>query len=182
GFVATVAAAEAGALLQFGFLRPRQRVVAPFAGYAVGAGQQLAVHAYAGGAAGAQYGGGYGAVVAPCSACGFGERQAVGVGGQGYGPVQSFSPVLLQGLAVQPGGVGVFDTASFAGNAAGYAYAYRYAGGAGVGFGLFYQGVDGVQGGLVIAGWSGHTFAEVFVGLVIQQDHFGFSAAQVYAC
>src|SRR5690606_24292378 len=87
----------------------------------------------------------------------------------------------MHGLAVQPGGVGVFDSAGFAGNAAGYAYAYRYAGSAGAGFGLLYQCVDGVQGGLVVAGRGGYPFAEVFVGLVIQQDHFGFGAAQVYA-
>jgi len=38
-----VAAAEAGALLQFVFRRPWQGVVAPLAGYAIRAGKQLAV-------------------------------------------------------------------------------------------------------------------------------------------
>lgn len=45
--------------------------MAPFAGYAVGAGQQLAVHTDAGAAASAQYGGEYRVVISPCSICGF---------------------------------------------------------------------------------------------------------------
>lgn len=176
-----MAAAKAGALFKFGSRGPAQRVVAPFAGYAIDAREQLAVHAYACAAAGAQYGGEYGVVVTPCSVCGFGKGQAVGVVGQGYRPLQQVAQVLLHGLAVQPGGVGVLDAAGYAGNAAGNAHAHGDAGAAGVAFSLLHQGVDGLQGGLVVASGGGYPFAEVFVGLVIQQDDLCLGAAQVYA-
>ncbi len=176
-----MAAAIAGALFKFGFRGPGQRVVAPFAGYAIDAGEQLAVHAYAGAAAGAQYRSEDGVVVLPGAVCSFGKGQAIGVVGQGYRPLQQVAQVLLHGLAVQPGGVGVLDAAGFAGNAAGNAHPHGYAGAAGVAFSLLHQGVDGLQGGLVVTSGGGDPLAEVFVGLVIQQDDLGLGAAQVYA-
>ena len=89
--------------------------------------------------------------------------------------------MLLHGLAVQPGGVGVFNAAGFARNAAGYAYAHGYSGGAGVGFGLLYQGVDGLQGGLIVADAGWYPLAVMLLALPVHQDDFGFGATQINA-
>jgi hypothetical protein len=95
--------------------------------------------------------------------------------------LQEFTKVLLHGLAVQPGGVGVFNAAGFARNAAGYAYAHGYSGGAGVGFGLLYQGVDGLQGGLIVADAGWYPLAKMLLAMPVDQDDFGFGATQINA-
>ena len=107
GLQAAMTAAPAGRARRFLRLGPGQGRVAPFAGHAVGALDELAVDRQAAAATGADD-----HREDPGQACrrtvdGLGQGQAVGVVGQPHGTTQARLQVLAEPPAVQPSGIGV---------------------------------------------------------------------------
>jgi len=51
----------------------------------------------------------------------------------------------------------------------------------GVGFSLLYQGVDGLQGGLIVADAGWYPLAKMLLAMPVDQDDFGFGATQINA-
>ena len=104
--------AVAGRPRTFRRFGPRQRVVAPFAGESVRAGQQATVGDDATANTRAEYHRERDRGACRRAVGRFGEGKAVGVVGHAHRPPQCGGEVAFQWFAVQAGGVGVLDVAA----------------------------------------------------------------------
>ncbi len=153
--------------------------MAEFAGEAVAAFEDGAVDDDAAAAAGAEddaeddFTTGGGAIG------GFGEGEAVGIVGDADFAVKEGLEVLIEGVAVQRDGVGIFNEAGGGADAAGDADAD---GGAGADFGLggLHEGGD-IGEGFGVAGGGGGAAAQDFLALGVEDEDFSFGAAEVDA-
>ena len=159
--------------------RPRQRVVAPFAGQPVGAAEHAAVHRDAGAHAGAQDRGEYHRRAGAGAVGGFGQGQTVGVVGHPHRLAQHRFEVGLQRAPVQTHRVRVLDPPR-RGQAAGCAQADAARPGGDVAR-RRHQRVDGLQGGRVVAGRGRAALAPQLAALRRQQHRLDLAAAQVDA-
>ncbi len=124
GDVALVAAgiaAEAGARRHVRLVRPGQRVVAPFAAYAVQAGQHASANDQAAAAAGTQDDAEHHIEAGRCPVGGFGEREAVGVVLHTHLAAERLAQVAVEAVAVEPHGIGIAHQAGARADGAGNA-------------------------------------------------------------
>ena len=111
GFDAALAAAVAARAGPLVVARRRQRIVAPFAGDRLRAGERPAVDHHAAAHAGAQDDAEYDAAAGRCAVARLGDGKAIGVVGQPHLAAQPALEVGPQRPAVQPRRVGVLDQA-----------------------------------------------------------------------
>ncbi len=109
---------------------------------------------------------------------GFGDGEAVGVVGAADLAAECGAEVEFEGLAVEPGGVGVLDQAGGADDGAGDADA-NGAGLAGQGLHGLDEALDGGEGGGVVALRGGDAAAVELVAVVVEGDGFDLGAAEV---
>jgi hypothetical protein len=153
--------------------------VAELPGHAVLAFQQLAIHHNAAAAPRADDQPEHDAAPGRRAVRGLGEGEAIRIVGDAHFAPQQRAEILVERMAVQRVGIGVLHQPGGRRDAARYAHAH---GGAhpGLGLGLAHQSGHHLQRGAVASGgWR--AAAQQLLALRVQQEDFGFRAAEVDA-